>query len=93
MMNCMFNEKLKISLIAEQRLSLRCVLYGLMGLWLIPSHRQSNVGFATAIAHLQESPKCQRLPFSSFLLLPFQRITRIKILTEVDKLACVVHSM
>ncbi|KAM9462252.1 rho guanine nucleotide exchange factor 15 isoform 2-T3 [Clarias gariepinus] len=43
---------------------------------------QSNVGFATAIAHLQESPKCQRLPFSSFLLLPFQRITRIKILTE-----------
>ncbi|KAG7324811.1 hypothetical protein KOW79_011127 [Hemibagrus wyckioides] len=43
---------------------------------------QTNSGFATAIAHLQESPICQRLPFSSFLLLPFQRITRIKILTE-----------
>ncbi|XP_060794876.1 uncharacterized protein arhgef15b [Neoarius graeffei] len=43
---------------------------------------QSNVGFATAITHLQEDHKCQRLPFSSFLLLPFQRITRIKILTE-----------
>ncbi|KAF4084774.1 hypothetical protein AMELA_G00109880 [Ameiurus melas] len=43
---------------------------------------QSNVGFATVIAHLQEAPVCQRLPFTSFLLLPFQRITRIKILTE-----------
>ncbi|KAK3559220.1 hypothetical protein QTP86_005470 [Hemibagrus guttatus] len=43
---------------------------------------QTNSGFAAAIAHLQESPICQRLPFSSFLLLPFQRITRIKILTE-----------
>ncbi|XP_027021114.2 rho guanine nucleotide exchange factor 15 isoform X2 [Tachysurus fulvidraco] len=43
---------------------------------------QTNAAFATVIAHLQESPICQRLPFSSFLLLPFQRITRIKILTE-----------
>ncbi|KAF7705637.1 rho guanine nucleotide exchange factor 15 isoform X1 [Silurus meridionalis] len=43
---------------------------------------QTNTGFATAIAHLQEAPVCQRLPFSSFLLLPFQRITRIKILIE-----------
>ncbi|XP_053541093.1 rho guanine nucleotide exchange factor 15 isoform X3 [Ictalurus punctatus] len=43
---------------------------------------QSNVGFATVIAQLQEAPICQRLPFTSFLLLPFQRITRIKILTE-----------
>lgn len=68
------------------------ILYGLMCLWIISSRRQSNVGFASVITHLQESPKCQRLPFSSFLLLPFQRITRIKILTEVDKPACVVHS-
>ncbi|KAL7869478.1 hypothetical protein AOLI_G00134660 [Acnodon oligacanthus] len=43
---------------------------------------QNNSQFATVISRLQESPKCQRLPFMSFLLLPFQRITRIKILVE-----------
>lgn len=43
---------------------------------------QSNAAFAAVIARLQESPKCQRLPFMSFLLLPFQRITRIKMLIE-----------
>ncbi|XP_067226160.1 ephexin-1 [Chanodichthys erythropterus] len=43
---------------------------------------QSNTQFAAIITRLQESPKCQRLPFMSFLLLPFQRITRIKMLIE-----------
>ncbi|XP_016300796.1 rho guanine nucleotide exchange factor 15-like isoform X1 [Sinocyclocheilus anshuiensis] len=43
---------------------------------------QSNTQFATVITRLQESPICQRLPFMSFLLLPFQRITRIKMLIE-----------
>uniref|UniRef100_A0A4W5RZJ2 DH domain-containing protein n=1 Tax=Hucho hucho TaxID=62062 RepID=A0A4W5RZJ2_9TELE len=43
---------------------------------------KTNVDFATVITRLQESPQCQRLPFMSFLLLPFQRITRIKILIE-----------
>ncbi|XP_066578661.1 ephexin-1 [Amia ocellicauda] len=43
---------------------------------------QKNSQFATVIARLQESPQCQRLPFMSFLLLPFQRITRIKMLIE-----------
>ncbi|KAM8881779.1 uncharacterized protein arhgef15b isoform 1-T1 [Synchiropus picturatus] len=43
---------------------------------------KENVQFATVISRLQESPQCQRLPFMSFLLLPFQRITRIKMLTE-----------
>ncbi|CAM4709876.1 unnamed protein product [Leuciscus chuanchicus] len=43
---------------------------------------QTNTQFATIITRLQESPKCQRLPFMSFLLLPFQRITRIKMLIE-----------
>ncbi|KAL2079596.1 hypothetical protein ACEWY4_025340 [Coilia grayii] len=43
---------------------------------------QSNAAFAAVITRLQESPKCQRLPFMSFLLLPFQRITRIKMLIE-----------
>ncbi|XP_045067747.1 rho guanine nucleotide exchange factor 15-like [Coregonus clupeaformis] len=43
---------------------------------------KTNVEFAAVITRLQESPQCQRLPFTSFLLLPFQRITRIKILIE-----------
>ncbi|XP_073684418.1 rho guanine nucleotide exchange factor 19 [Garra rufa] len=43
---------------------------------------QTNTQFATVITRLQESPICQRLPFMSFLLLPFQRITRIKMLIE-----------
>ncbi|XP_036428258.1 ephexin-1 isoform X2 [Colossoma macropomum] len=43
---------------------------------------QTNSQFAAVISRLQESPKCQRLPFMSFLMLPFQRITRIKILVE-----------
>ncbi|XP_034020651.1 rho guanine nucleotide exchange factor 15 [Thalassophryne amazonica] len=43
---------------------------------------KNNVQFAMVLNRLQESPLCQRLPFSSFLLLPFQRITRIKMLIE-----------
>lgn len=43
---------------------------------------KNNVQFASVITRLQESPQCQRLPFMSFLLLPFQRITRIKMLIE-----------
>lgn len=43
---------------------------------------ERNVQFATVITRLQELPQCQRLPFMSFLLLPFQRITRIKMLIE-----------
>ncbi|KAM9424595.1 uncharacterized protein arhgef15b [Pholidichthys leucotaenia] len=43
---------------------------------------KSNPQFAAVINRLQESPQCQRLPFMSFLLLPFQRITRIKMLVE-----------
>ncbi|XP_072114440.1 rho guanine nucleotide exchange factor 15-like [Mobula birostris] len=43
---------------------------------------EENPHFAAAIVRLQELPQCQRLPFMSFLLLPFQRITRIKMLIE-----------
>ncbi|KAG7243418.1 hypothetical protein INR49_011875 [Caranx melampygus] len=43
---------------------------------------KNNSHFAAVITRLQESPQCQRLPFMSFLLLPFQRITRIKMLIE-----------
>ncbi|KAM4678571.1 rho guanine nucleotide exchange factor 19-like isoform 2-T2 [Discoglossus pictus] len=38
--------------------------------------------FYAAICRLQELPQCHRLPFMSFMLLPFQRITRIKMLIE-----------
>ncbi|XP_030648759.1 ephexin-1 [Chanos chanos] len=43
---------------------------------------QTNRPFAVVMKRLEESPLCQRLPFNSFLLLPFQRITRIKILIQ-----------
>lgn len=39
--------------------------------------------FCVVMRRLEESPLCQRLPFTSFMLLPFQRITRIKILIQV----------
>lgn len=60
-----------------------CCCYCCHCWWHCPS-RQSNAAFAAIITRLQESPKCQRLPFMSFLLLPFQRITRIKMLIEVS---------
>ncbi|XP_041118816.1 uncharacterized protein LOC121322681 isoform X2 [Polyodon spathula] len=34
------------------------------------------------LSRLQEDPRCNRLPLKSFLVLPFQRITRLKILVE-----------
>ncbi|XP_059831052.1 ephexin-1 [Hypanus sabinus] len=43
---------------------------------------EENPHFAAAVIRLQELPQCQRLPLMSFLLLPFQRITRIKMLIE-----------
>uniref|UniRef100_A0A8C8SH94 DH domain-containing protein n=1 Tax=Pelusios castaneus TaxID=367368 RepID=A0A8C8SH94_9SAUR len=44
---------------------------------------ENNAPFAAVLARLQAHPCCQRLPLLSFLLLPFQRITRIKMLLEV----------
>ncbi|XP_037684336.1 rho guanine nucleotide exchange factor 19 [Choloepus didactylus] len=41
-----------------------------------------NPKFPGILAHLEESPVCQRLPLTSFLILPFQRITRLKMLVE-----------
>lgn len=43
---------------------------------------ERNGPFAVALSRLQEHPRCERLPLLSFLLLPFQRITRIKMLLE-----------
>uniref|UniRef100_A0A3P8YKJ0 DH domain-containing protein n=1 Tax=Esox lucius TaxID=8010 RepID=A0A3P8YKJ0_ESOLU len=41
-----------------------------------------NAGFRREVEKLERSPVCQRLPLRSFLILPFQRITRIKLLVQ-----------
>ncbi|XP_072250161.1 uncharacterized protein arhgef5 isoform X2 [Leuresthes tenuis] len=41
-----------------------------------------NQEFKRIVAKLERSPVCQRLPLRSFLVLPFQRITRIKLLVQ-----------
>ncbi|KAM6936556.1 uncharacterized protein arhgef5 isoform 2-T2 [Lycodopsis pacificus] len=41
-----------------------------------------NIGFKRIVEKLERSPVCQRLPLRSFLVLPFQRITRIKLLVQ-----------
>ncbi|XP_029910928.1 rho guanine nucleotide exchange factor 19 isoform X2 [Myripristis murdjan] len=41
-----------------------------------------NARFPSILARLEEDPICQRLPLTSFLILPFQRITRLKMLVE-----------
>uniref|UniRef100_A0A8C1BU33 Rho guanine nucleotide exchange factor (GEF) 15 n=2 Tax=Cyprinus carpio TaxID=7962 RepID=A0A8C1BU33_CYPCA len=43
---------------------------------------ESNREFSLVMRRLESSPLCKRLPFTSFMLLPFQRITRIKILIQ-----------
>uniref|UniRef100_A0A8D0T543 DH domain-containing protein n=1 Tax=Sus scrofa TaxID=9823 RepID=A0A8D0T543_PIG len=43
----------------------------------------TNVRFSAELRRLQSLPKCQRLPLPSFLLLPFQRITRLRMLLQV----------
>ncbi|KAK3550548.1 hypothetical protein QTP70_000007 [Hemibagrus guttatus] len=43
-----------------------------------------NPGFRQIVEKLEQSPKCQRLPLRSFLILPFQRITRLKLLVQPD---------
>nr|XP_051692501.1 rho guanine nucleotide exchange factor 19 isoform X2 [Oryctolagus cuniculus] len=46
------------------------------------SESLENPKFPGILARLEESPVCQRLPLTSFLILPFQRITRLKMLVE-----------
>ncbi|XP_069473996.1 ephexin-1 isoform X2 [Ambystoma mexicanum] len=43
---------------------------------------QEKAAFREAISQLELDPKCKGLPFSSFLILPFQRITRLKLLVQ-----------
>uniref|UniRef100_A0A8C9R2M7 Trichohyalin-like n=1 Tax=Scleropages formosus TaxID=113540 RepID=A0A8C9R2M7_SCLFO len=39
-------------------------------------------GFRRVVENLERNPVCQRLPLRSFLVLPFQRITRLKLLVQ-----------
>ncbi|XP_039355520.1 rho guanine nucleotide exchange factor 15, partial [Mauremys reevesii] len=43
---------------------------------------ERNGPFAAVLSRLQAHPVCQRLPLLSFLLLPFQRITRLRMLLQ-----------
>uniref|UniRef100_A0A6I8NAC3 Rho guanine nucleotide exchange factor 15 n=1 Tax=Ornithorhynchus anatinus TaxID=9258 RepID=A0A6I8NAC3_ORNAN len=43
---------------------------------------ETNSRFSAELARLQNLPLCQRLPLPSFLLLPFQRITRLRMLLQ-----------
>ncbi|XP_075696694.1 rho guanine nucleotide exchange factor 19 isoform X2 [Rhinoderma darwinii] len=43
---------------------------------------QENYRFRGVLAKLEEDQVCQRLPLTSFLILPFQRIMRLKMLVE-----------
>lgn len=47
---------------------------------------QEKAAFRELIAQLELDPKCRGLPLSSFLILPFQRITRLKLLVQVPPL-------
>lgn len=45
---------------------------------------QDKPAFREVISQLELDPKCKGLSFSSFLILPFQRITRLKLLVQVE---------
>lgn len=46
-------------------------------------HREGNQAFREAMASLENHPCVRGLSFTSFLILPFQRITRLKLLVQV----------
>ncbi|XP_072309022.1 rho guanine nucleotide exchange factor 19 [Eucyclogobius newberryi] len=49
---------------------------------LIRQLLQQNKDFQNALSKLEKNPVCQRQSLKSFLVLPFQRITRIKLILE-----------
>ncbi|XP_017263902.1 ephexin-1 [Kryptolebias marmoratus] len=69
---------------------------------------EQNQDFVYVLKKLESDPVCQRQSFKSFLVLPFQRITRIKLLLEtilkltepaseavsnLEKAICVLHEI
>lgn len=61
----------------------QCVFFTLFGL------RQQNHRFVLVLHTLEKHPKCQRQTLKSFLVLPFQRITRIKLILQVCRSECI----
>uniref|UniRef100_A0A8C5HMP8 DH domain-containing protein n=1 Tax=Gouania willdenowi TaxID=441366 RepID=A0A8C5HMP8_GOUWI len=56
---------------------------------LITQQMQQNKNFVCSLKKLESDSVCQRQSLKSFLVLPFQRITRIKLLLEVSvQLVC-----
>ncbi|XP_077459366.1 rho guanine nucleotide exchange factor 5-like [Stigmatopora argus] len=49
---------------------------------LISQLLQQNRGFVSSLKQLEGEPVCQRQSLKSFLVLPFQRITRVKLILE-----------
>ncbi|KAJ1144126.1 hypothetical protein NDU88_010428 [Pleurodeles waltl] len=49
---------------------------------LVQRLMQGNLKFLQVLQKLEQQPMCQRQTLKSFLVLPFQRITRLKILLE-----------
>ncbi|CAL1609450.1 unnamed protein product [Knipowitschia caucasica] len=49
---------------------------------LISKLLQANKAFQNALSKLEKDPICQRQSLKSFLVIPFQRITRIKLILE-----------
>lgn len=56
-----------------------CIAY----CYSLVSLRDENHEFRRVVEKLERNPVCQRLPLRSFLILPFQRITRLKLLVQV----------
>lgn len=52
---------------------------------------QDKPAFRDVISQLERDPKCKGLSFSSFLILPFQRITRLKLLVQVEFCSSLSH--
>ncbi|XP_039618241.1 ephexin-1 isoform X2 [Polypterus senegalus] len=46
---------------------------------------EENTTFKDVIAQLERDSKCKGLPFTSFLILPFQRIIKLKLLVQIVK--------
>lgn len=46
--------------------------------------RHRNGDFLSLVKKLESDPMCQRQGLKSFLVLPFQRITRMKLILEVE---------
>ncbi|NWH20807.1 NGEF protein, partial [Grus americana] len=62
----------------SDRVALKALTFSLS----LSSLSQEKPAFRELISQLELDPKCKGLSFSSFLILPFQRITRLKLLVQ-----------